>query len=39
MLLDRFMEGKNGRLGSVKKELEFLVVHLERIQCTRTVNP
>lgn len=38
-MLDRFMEMMNGHLGSVSKELEFLVALLERIQCTPIVNP
>ncbi|KAF3455452.1 hypothetical protein FNV43_RR00079 [Rhamnella rubrinervis] len=33
-LPDRFTEMMNGHLGSVNKELEYLVALLKRIQCT-----
>lgn len=35
---NRFMEMKNGHLGTVNKELEFSVALLERIQCIHIVN-
>ncbi|MFQ6632197.1 hypothetical protein Gotur_008713 [Gossypium turneri] len=36
---DRYMEKMNGLLASVSKDLEFLVVHLEKIQCIHIVSP
>lgn len=37
-MFNRFMEMMNGHLGTVNKELEFLVALLERIQCIHIVN-
>jgi hypothetical protein len=35
---NRFMEMKNGHLGTANKELEFSVALLERIRCIHIVN-
>jgi hypothetical protein len=37
-IYNRFIEMKNGHLGSANKELEFSVALLERIQCIHIVN-
>lgn len=37
-LLNRFMEMRNGLLGTVNKVLECLAVHRQRIQCIHIVN-